>query len=182
MLRRAENVRISHQPGMLTGKGWVTVLIGRQLYRISKMHKSEFARAVTQQWQYPMSVVKVGERNYWQFRDRFYWENEDLTADEVYALLVTRQQRQAQRIERAQQIVATGSRPRSAQPRGAIPDDVKQLVWTRDGGRCRHCGSQSELQFDHIIPVSLGGGSTPENLQVLCGPCNRRKSGGLTVR
>ena len=66
--------------------------------------------------------------------------------------------------------------------RDVIPDDVKQLVWMRDGGRCRNCGAQAELQFDHIIPVTMGGSSEPANLQILCGPCNRRKSAGLTMR
>jgi 5-methylcytosine-specific restriction endonuclease McrA len=69
-----------------------------------------------------------------------------------------------------------------ARRRDVIPDDVKQLVWLRDGGRCRHCGAQAELQFDHIIPFSMGGSSNSENLQILYGPCNRRKSAGLTVR
>ena len=78
-------------------------------------------------------------------------------------------------------MVAMGERPQPS-ARGAIPDDVKQFVWTRDEGRCRNCGSQTELQFDHIIPVALGGATVAENLQVLCGPCNRRKSAGLTVR
>ncbi|MCR6491541.1 HNH endonuclease [Cellulomonas sp. P24] len=63
-----------------------------------------------------------------------------------------------------------------------MPDDVKQFVWNRDGGRCRHCGAVYELQFDHVIPVAMGGSSVPENLQVLCGPCNRSKAAGLTVR
>jgi 5-methylcytosine-specific restriction endonuclease McrA len=78
-------------------------------------------------------------------------------------------------------MVAMGSMPRP-QLRGAIPDDLKQFVWLRDGGRCRHCGNQYELQYDHIIPVAMGGATTTENLQILCGPCNRRKSAGLTVR
>ncbi len=52
-------------------------------------------------------------------------------------------------------------------------------MWERDGGRCVACGTDFELQFDHVIPFAAGGGDTVENLQVLCGPCNRAK--GATV-
>ena len=49
----------------------------------------------------------------------------------------------------------------------------------RRGGRCAACGGDELLQFDHVIPVALGGSSTPENLQLLCAPCNREKGAGL---
>jgi 5-methylcytosine-specific restriction endonuclease McrA len=76
-----------------------------------------------------------------------------------------------------------GFRPQDqSRRRDVIPDDVKQMVWMRDGGRCPQCGAQDELQFDHIIRVTMGGSSSPENLQILCSPCNRRKSAGLTIR
>ncbi|WP_179483836.1 HNH endonuclease signature motif containing protein [Allobranchiibius huperziae] len=75
-----------------------------------------------------------------------------------------------------------GSAPRSAPARGHISDEIKHYVWTRDHGRCRRCSSTVELQFDHVIPVAHGGSSAPENLQVLCGPCNRRKGMGVTNR
>jgi len=123
-------------------------------------------------------VLTVGQRCLWHFQDRFYWDSDGLNADEVCALLVTRQQRERQRVERAQAIVAYGSLPHQVS-RSAIPDDLKQLVWLRDGGRCRGCGSTVELQFDHIVPLSIGGASSAENLQLLCGPCNRRKGAGL---
>jgi HNH endonuclease len=180
MLRRAENVTISHQPNWLTGMGWEVVTIGGRTYRArQKCHKDQFAQTLKQQQEYPTLVMKVGERTYWMFQDKFYWENENLTDSQVYALIVTRQQRRARQIETAEQIVAIGSEPRSTQRTG-IPDDVKHLVWIRDNGRCRRCGSTNELQFDHIIPVALGGGSSAENVQVLCGPCNRLKGAGLT--
>ncbi len=57
-----------------------------------------------------------------------------------------------------------------------ISSEIRLLVWERDEGRCVHCGSGQDLQFDHVIPVSKGGGSSAENLELLCGPCNRLKS------
>ena len=57
----------------------------------------------------------------------------------------------------------------------SIPQDVKITVSARDGGRCRQCGSTGDLHFDHVIPWSKGGANTVANIQLLCGPCNRRK-------
>ena len=57
-----------------------------------------------------------------------------------------------------------------------VPQAVKVAVAARDGGRCRKCGSGSDLQYDHVVPYSLGGRSDePSNIQLLCGRCNRRK-------
>jgi hypothetical protein len=56
-----------------------------------------------------------------------------------------------------------------------IPQDVKIAVSHRDGGRCRQCGSTDDLHFDHVIPWSKGGANTVNNIQLLCGSCNRRK-------
>lgn len=60
--------------------------------------------------------------------------------------------------------------------RDPIPDDVKLLVWTRDGGACIRCGVKESLHFDHIIPVSKGGGNLADNIQLLCETCNLKKS------
>jgi hypothetical protein len=58
----------------------------------------------------------------------------------------------------------------------SIPQAIKNAVWERDGGRCsfvagdgRRCGDQSWLEFDHITPWALGGGSEePANIRLLC--------------
>ena len=63
--------------------------------------------------------------------------------------------------------------------RERIPDEVKALVWERDDGRCVRCGAEHDLQFDHVIPVAKGGGVNVENIQVLCGDCNRAKSASI---
>lgn len=56
-----------------------------------------------------------------------------------------------------------------------IPDEVKRIVWQRDGGRCCECGSDENIEYDHKHPVSKGGSSEEGNIQLLCRTCNRRK-------
>jgi len=63
--------------------------------------------------------------------------------------------------------------------RVTIPEDVKIFVWQRDQGRCVKCHENKELEFDHIIPIAKGGGSTQRNLQLLCATCNREKSDNI---
>lgn len=60
--------------------------------------------------------------------------------------------------------------------REPIAEEVRMYVWRRDGGKCVKCGSQRNLEFDHIIPVSKGGSNTERNIQLLCEACNRQKS------
>ena len=60
-----------------------------------------------------------------------------------------------------------------------IPRDVRYEVFQRDGGHCTQCGAAFDIQYDHIIPLTMGGSSNAENLQLLCGGCNRRKSATL---
>ncbi len=63
--------------------------------------------------------------------------------------------------------------------REPIPDSVRHVVWVRDCGACVTCGATDDLQFDHIIPFSKGGSNAVENIQILCGHCNRAKSNNI---
>jgi HNH endonuclease len=56
-----------------------------------------------------------------------------------------------------------------------IRAEVKREVMERDSGRCQHCGSNQDIQFDHVIPFSKGGSSETANIQILCVRCNYRK-------
>lgn len=59
--------------------------------------------------------------------------------------------------------------------REQIPEDVRMYVWRRDNGKCVLCNNNKNLEFDHIIPVSKGGGNTERNIQLLCSDCNKKK-------
>jgi hypothetical protein len=70
---------------------------------------------------------------------------------------------------------------KSGPKRSPIPEDVKLVVWARDGGSCVRCGSRQDLHFDHIIPVAKGGGNSEANVQILCESCNLKKSDKIAV-
>jgi hypothetical protein len=70
---------------------------------------------------------------------------------------------------------------KSGPKRESIPEDVKMFVWVRDGGSCRRCGLKQNLHFDHMIPVAKGGGSSSENIQILCQACNLAKSDKIAM-
>ncbi|MDX1906784.1 MAG: HNH endonuclease [Bacteroidia bacterium] len=61
-------------------------------------------------------------------------------------------------------------------------------VFKRDRNRCVYCGSREALTIDHVIPRSMGGTDSWENLVTACQRCNARKGNmtpeeaGMTLR
>jgi 5-methylcytosine-specific restriction endonuclease McrA len=43
----------------------------------------------------------------------------------------------------------------------------------------KRCGSRERLEYDHIVPLAMGGGNSERNIELLCELCNRRKGGTL---
>lgn len=61
----------------------------------------------------------------------------------------------------------------------AVSKRTRFEVLKRDNHTCRYCGaraSESELHVDHVVPKSLGGADTPDNLVAACKDCNAGKS------
>ena len=53
----------------------------------------------------------------------------------------------------------------------------RKNILRRDGHRCQYCGTTSPpITIDHIVPKSLGGKDTWENLVAACIRCNNTKS------
>ncbi len=127
------------------------------------------------------------EHSFTFFRDHFFWpEREPVTPAEREEIILRTKKSvydEEGEITFLRAAVANAEAAIEYQKNGPerepIPDDVKLLVWSRDGGACIRCGSRERLQFDHIIPVAKGGASSADNIQLLCQPCNLRKSDKL---
>ena len=60
-----------------------------------------------------------------------------------------------------------------------VPMPTKAGVYRRDRGVCAYCGrliSFEEASMDHIIPQSLGGPASWDNLVNACRRCNEKKA------
>ena len=63
----------------------------------------------------------------------------------------------------------------------AVKKKIRVKILERDNRTCQECGLYHPLNtapyphIDHIKPHSKGGNDDPNNLQVLCGRCNRKK-------
>ncbi len=60
-----------------------------------------------------------------------------------------------------------------------VSDSIRYRVLKESKGKCALCGvtkNERPLDIDHIIPLSKGGKTEYENLQVLCSKCNRSKN------
>ncbi len=64
-------------------------------------------------------------------------------------------------------------------PKSSVRFNRKNL-FARDNHQCQYCGQTrpvSQLSLDHVIPRSLGGRTTWENIVCSCMKCNSRKGG-----
>ena len=125
-----------------------------------------------------VAIGSHGGRTFWWTDSGFYWADPDLSDEEVELLVWDRERRQEARLDRLRKIRARDEEATEARRR-PIPEEVRAFVWKRDEGRCLQCGSEDDLQFDHVIPVAKGGGNAMDNIQILCGDCNRLKSDSI---
>jgi 5-methylcytosine-specific restriction endonuclease McrA len=178
VLRVDKNAEIVLMPWTVVGlfQGRYAVRSGKRIFG-ERWKADAFEDIRERQKQEPVAMIRNGKRTLWRFHDAFYWEDDGLASDDVKALVLQRERRSKQQLRTAHSLMRAEASGRPT--RLPVPDDVKRVVFERDGGRCVECGSNFNLQYDHIIPVARGGATTVENLQVLCADCNRRKSDSL---
>lgn len=58
---------------------------------------------------------------------------------------------------------------------GTFTEEEWQELCNALGNKCQCCGAEGKLTVDHIVPLSMGGSNSIDNLQPLCKSCNCRK-------
>ena len=71
--------------------------------------------------------------------------------------------------------------------RNPFKKETRYAILKRAGFKCQSCGAKPQrnndvkLEIDHVIPFSLGGKDTFDNLQVLCEKCNASKGNKFII-
>jgi len=56
-------------------------------------------------------------------------------------------------------------------------NQVRELIFQRDGAECPYCGSKENLGLGALLPLSRGGKLSYDNYSVICQKCRAAKSG-----
>ena len=160
---------------MISGRRYA-VQVGRKVMEL-RWSKAQVGAAQQAQASEPVLLLSDGRRNLWQFLDGFWWDDDGLETEDIKALVLQRKRKLEQKLNSAHSLMRAEEDGRPT--RTPIPTELRRAVFERDGGRCVECDGNFDLQYDHVLPVALGGATTLQNLQLLCADCNRRKSDSL---
>lgn len=159
--------------------------IAKRIERLTKIQKesSEFPRII-----YYLGDLYMGEcpwtgneyAKFFLFNDFLYGGVGPYTDQEFGLLCFQAFDKEREFFESLKRRFGGSENHKPDRTRLNIPKNVRIFVWQRDGGKCTKCGARERLEYDHIIPVSKGGGNTERNVELLCEVCNRLK-GDLIV-
>jgi hypothetical protein len=132
-------------------------------------------------WELCLLHSSPGSNGYFAYRKDSFWQSfTNLKEDEWKKLIDQELEKELEGKSPAEWFAdLSDETEKEVNIRLLIPTSVKTEVWRRDQARCVSCGSQKFLEYDHIIPVSMGGSNTARNIQLLCEACNRKKSASL---
>jgi hypothetical protein len=153
-----------------------------KLFRLhSSQHHHEcserrFARLARSQGELPILVARKDGRRWWWFRDRFWWDDQGLAAENVRTIVLEADLDRKQRAEAlARARAAILGEHLMAAPLPSEAQVVRFAVWCRDKGRCVDCRTSERVAFDRILPFDEGGSETASNIELRCEPCKERR-------
>jgi 5-methylcytosine-specific restriction endonuclease McrA len=159
-------------------------LDGQKKWVTTMEYRDDYNHFATTQEEIPfeMRIDENQSYKYWCYNETIWKENENYTSDDVKLLVDDKLEKKRLRLEKAGKAKERRENPEIKEDDSRsrrISQEVKDKVWNRDGGKCVECGSNENLEFDHIIPFSKGGANTYRNIQLLCESCNRSKSDNI---
>lgn len=168
-------------PGRRTLRGNGTWLLSGASFEAQKSAPLELQRKVDTLDLKSRGSIERPDGQLWLYQGWAYFTDDQrgLDANDVRALINVERNKRRLTLEKAHALQAMTDNYDKSKRRESIPQAVRVEVWQRDGGHCVDCSSQDKLEFDHIIPMAMGGGNTSRNLQLLCETCNRRKGASL---
>ena len=153
-----------------------------KLFRLhsSKHHlecsERRFARFARSQSELPILVGTRDGRRWWWFRDRFWWDDRGMSADDVRTVVLEadldRRQRAEEMARARAGILGEHVTVAPLSPKAQV---VRFAVWCRDRGRCVDCGVSERVAFDRILPFDEGGSDAPPNIELRCESCKERR-------
>ena len=95
MLQEAWGVTARHEVHFAgNGHGRIDLIVGQRQYRsFFRVSRSEFAQMVRRSRTLPVPFGYAGNRRYWLFRNRWFWEDEGLGAEQVRTLVTLHDRR-----------------------------------------------------------------------------------------
>ena len=136
-----------------------------------------FARLASAQVDRPVLVANREGRHWWWYLDRFWWDDEGLSARNVATLVLRsdlQRQHQANELARVRASVL-GHEPPPLREAEEVSPIVRFAVWCRDRGRCVDCRSTEDLEYEQIVPFSKGGLRWIANVELRCAACRDRR-------
>ena len=143
----------------------------RELEHKIEILKAETSNAMSES-QYKPFLLDDGR---WLYQDSVYEVKGGHSIDEKLLLFLEFDDKERRKFERLKNKFSGGKSDELKYERARIPEEVRIAVWRRDQGRCARCGNRENLEYDHIVPVTKGGGNTERNIELLCQDCNRAK-------
>jgi hypothetical protein len=107
----------------------------------TRVKPRRFAELGALQREQPVPLILDGGRQWWWFRDCFYWEDEGLDAHDVMALVMDRERRKQRQLDRAH--AALRQEADGMPRREVIPVEIRKAVFDRDGGAASSAGATS---------------------------------------
>ena len=135
-----------------------------------------FAAILLEQELRPVALFARAGRTYWAFEWRIFREDDELSPEDVLALVRQRQRRARRNLDRAHAALA-GEAGGIAPPADRARGPPRRVRARRRSLRRMRIELRGPVRPRD--PARPGWRGTVENLQILCAPCNRSKGASL---